>query len=569
MPHAVLNFEVHEKPGCCGKPDTLLFWLKQIWVTINAMNKFFNTAGPIRPDDHYHIPSLERIDWEEVKVLMASKKYFLLHAPRQTGKTSALLEMMETLNRAGEYNALYANIEGAQASRNDKETGISGVCSVIASAYRTWLGDERLRDWYNEVGRKVEVDNRLTALLEQLAELSEKPIVLFIDEADALIGDTLISLLRQIRAGYAQRPDHFPQTIVLCGLRDIKDYRIHRSDGEIITGGSAFNIKSESLQMGNFTRQEVESLYQQHSEETGQPFASEIFAELWEDTKGQPWLVNALAYEMTWKEKPLRDRSRPITLEHYQAARERLVQSRSTHLDQLADKLKEPRVHRVISTLLAGEQEESATLYNDDLQYLADLGLITIRPKIAISNRIYREIIPRELTFNTQYTIANQEQQWYLTQENRLDIPKLLTAFQQFFREHADSWIEKFDYKEAGPQLLIQAFLQRIINGGGRINREYGLGRKRTDLSIEWPIDPDQGYFGEVQRVIIELKILHNSLDTTIEKGVEQSVEYADSYNAAEVHLIIFNRNPEIRWDDEIWSRQISYQQREVGVWGC
>ncbi|HIJ33125.1 MAG TPA: ATP-binding protein, partial [Gammaproteobacteria bacterium] len=95
------------------------------------MNKFFNTAGPIRPDDHYHIPSLERIDWEEVKVLMASKKYFLLHAPRQTGKTSALLEMMETLNRAGEYNALYANIEGAQASRNDKETGISGVCSVI------------------------------------------------------------------------------------------------------------------------------------------------------------------------------------------------------------------------------------------------------------------------------------------------------------------------------------------------------------------------------------------------------------------------------------------------------
>ena len=245
------------------------------------------------------------------------------------------------------------------------------------------------------------------------------------------------------------------------------------------------------------------------------------------------------------------------------------MQSRSTHLDQLADKLKEPRVHRVISTLLAGEQEESATLYNDDLQYLADLGLITIRPKIAISNRIYREIIPRELTFNTQYTIANQEQQWYLTQENRLDIPKLLTAFQQFFREHADSWIEKFDYKEAGPQLLIQAFLQRIINGGGRINREYGLGRKRTDLSIEWPIDPDQGYFGEVQRVIIELKILHNSLDTTIEKGVEQSVEYADSYNAAEVHLIIFNRNPEIRWDDEIWSRQISYQQREVGVWGC
>ena len=163
-----------------------------------------------------------------------------------------------------------------------------------------------------------------------------KPVILLLDEVDALVGDTLISLLRQIRRGYNQRPAAFPQSIILCGVRDVKDYRIEQADGEIITGGSAFNIKAESLRMGNFTQQEISLLYRQHTEDTGQSFAAEIFTEIWQDTQGQPWLVNALAYEMAWKDKAARDRDRDISLEQYQAARERLIQSRATDLDQLA-----------------------------------------------------------------------------------------------------------------------------------------------------------------------------------------------------------------------------------------
>lgn len=337
------------------------------------MNKIFNTAGPIKPDKHYHISSASRIDWDEIDMLIATEKYFLLHAPRQTGKTSALLEIMEWLNREEIYNTVYVNIEVAQAARNDIAAGISAVCYEIAEAVALYLQDQRLAQWYKEEGRAVEAESRLKSMLSQLAQLSEKPIVLFVDEADALVGDTLISMLRQIRAGYAQRPNHFPQSIVLCGLRDIRDYRIHRSDGEIITGGSAFNIKSKSLRLGNFTEQECRALYQQHTGETGQLFSEEIYPELWEDTLGQPWLVNALAYEMTWETKDLRNRTIPITLEHYLKAKERLIRSRATHLDQLADKLKEPRVHRVIAQLLAGETvEQQAQLRDDDLQYLAD-----------------------------------------------------------------------------------------------------------------------------------------------------------------------------------------------------
>ena len=82
---------------------------------------------------------------------------------------------------------------------------------------------------------------------------------------DALIGDTLISVLRQLRSGYDKRPKVFPISIILCGIRDIKDYRIHRSNNDIITGGSAFNIKAESLRLGNFSKENTKNLLLEHT----------------------------------------------------------------------------------------------------------------------------------------------------------------------------------------------------------------------------------------------------------------------------------------------------------------
>ena len=544
--------------------------------------KFFNTAGPIKPELHYHIPSLERVDWEEIQVLIATQKYFLLHAPRQTGKTSVLLEMMSALNAQGRYHALYVNIEAAQAVRNDADKGMRIVCEAIAASARVYRVESRLREVVRSLLEHEQPQGALTQLLAQWAELSEKPVVLFLDEVDALVGDTLISLLRQIRAGYAQRPQAFPQSLVLCGLRDIQDYRIHRSDGEVITGGSAFNIKAKSLRLGNFSEAEVRRLFEQHTAATGQVFNEAIFAELWQDTRGQPWLVNALGHELTWEDRSARDRSIPISLEQYWAARERLIESRATHLDQLADKLQEPRVHRVVAPLLHGDADQLEA-GAQDFQYVIDLGLIerTVNKQVRISNRIYQEIIPRELNSAAQSMMVVPETPWFVDPDGCLNFHKLLEAFQQFFRENSESWLERFDYKEAGPQLLMQAFLQRVINGGGRISREYGLGRRRTDLAIEWPlqrlppssergagVEGEPNWHGPVQRIVIELKLLRGSLESVIEKGLEQTADYADQFGADESHLVIFNRDPDVSWDKKIWHRPETYGPRTLGVWG-
>lgn len=408
------------------------------------MNRFFNIAGPIKPELHYQLDPLTRLDWEEIQLLIRQQSYFVLHAPRQTGKTSTMLAMADALNQTGQYVALYVNIEAAQAARNDVERGISIVCETIADQASDQAITSNLRAIYQAQSNTHTSGNALSNLLAEWAKSNNKPCILFLDEVDALVGDTLVSLLRQIKAGYARRPGAFPQSIMLCGLRDVRDYRIH-TDGEVITGGSAFNIKSTSLRMGNFNQDDIKALYQQHTNETGQRFEAQIFPMLWQDTQGQPWLVNALAHEVCWQSKTNRDRNKTITVEDYLSARERLIYARTTHLDQLSDKLKEPRVHSVIAPMLATDhplgQNQSSL---DDLQYVEDLGLIVLKPNLTISNRIYQQVIPRELTYPTMVNITH-EQAWYLDKNHHLDTVKLLQAFQQFFRENIDAWSEGFN----------------------------------------------------------------------------------------------------------------------------
>ena len=531
------------------------------------MERFFNTAGPMIPGDHYCIDPLTRVDWAEIQKLILNKRYFVLHAPRQTGKTSALLAMMRVINESGNYECIYVNIETAQVWRSDVANAIPSVCSAVSSALSLHLGRTDILDWFFEKSKRYPPSEQLTQLLRNWAITTDKPTVLFLDEVDALVGDSLISVLRQIRAGYTDRPAAFPQSAILCGVRDVRDYRIRQSDGEVITGGSAFNIKTVSLRMGNFTQEETRSLWLQHTSDTGQEFDESIFPEMWEDTYGQPWLVNALGYETTWENEQNRARSRKIMLSDYKEARERLIQSRATHLDQLTDKLQETRVFNVINEILSSEQDVTHAS-PADIEYVADLGLIRTRPSIQISNRIYQEVIPRELTWSTQVMIANQEQEWYVTTEHRLDMKKLIEAFQQFYREHSDVWDEGFSYKEAGPQLLLQAFLQRIVNGGGIVSREYGLGRKRTDLFIEWPTDKKTGMRGPLQRIVIEVKLLRGALKTVITQGLEQTADYSARVGADESHLMIFNRDTETPWDEKIWRRDERFGGREIAVWG-
>ena len=420
------------------------------------MEKQFNTAGPVMPDIHYCVDPLSRWDLRGILNLIDNRKYFILHAPRQTGKTTALLAMVDYLNKEGKYTALYVNVEPAQAARENVEAGMRAILSQLGRAAKITLRDTWIEETWPGLLERSGGEDALNAILSEWSGKNEKPIVLMIDEIDSLIGDTLISVLRQLRSGYTQRPAHFPQTIILCGVRDIRDYRIHvSSTKEIITGGSAFNIKAESLRMGNFTKEDIRELYNKHTEATGQQFGDEVWDQVWHYTGGQPWLVNALAHEAVYNMRENRDRSVVITSAIMEEAKERLILRRDTHIDQLIEQLRTDRVRRVIEPLLTSETL-SGGFRPDDAQYVADLGLINIsrNGNITITNAIYQEVIPRELAWDIQMGMSTQPA-WYINADGSLNIEKLLSSFQDFFREHSEHWVEGFNYPGSGPATLI------------------------------------------------------------------------------------------------------------------
>jgi hypothetical protein len=541
-------------------PEALLLGALHPDGELAVSERFFNNAGPVDCAKHYCLNPLQRIDLEEIEGLIEQERYFILHAPRQTGKTSTLLALMHYLNQQGRYRCVYTNVEGGQAARNDVPAAMRAILNDLGTWARQAVGDPVPGRIWSEVLAQSGAFGAFGELLARWSEQIDRPLVLLIDEIDSLIGDTLISLLRQLRAGYPKRPAAFPQTVILCGMRDVRDYRIHSSRSqEIITGGSAFNIKAESIRMGNFAEPEVTDLYRQHTEETGQVFTPAALERVWWLTRGQPWLVNALGYELTFRMKENRDRTRTIDRDAVDTAAETLIERRDTHLDQLTDKLREARVRRVIEPILAGDTEPER-LPTDDVQYVEDLGLITLDGQLNIANPIYQEIIPRELIYTTSLTISHQPV-WYILPDGRLDLPKMLAAFQDFFREHSEHWLARFDYQEAGPQLLMQAFLHRIVNGGGRIEREYGLGRMRTDVLVIWP------HPAGVQKAVIELKLLHKSLEQTLEQGLAQTWEYLDRSAAEEAHLVIFDRR-ERAWEDKLFQRRETHRGQTIAVWG-
>ena len=532
--------------------------------------RFFNTSGPVVPNRHYHIPPLGRLDLGLVLQLIGDDRYFVLYAPRQTGKTSSLLALRDLLNGQGRHRCVYANVETAQTAGGNVEQGMRAILTSLSREARLTLGDDSLAEMWPALLETASPHAVLLEFLTRWCEADRAPLVLLLDEVDALVGDTLISVLRQLRAGYANRPAAFPQSVILCGVRDVRDYRIRsESGGGIVAGGSAFNIKAESLRLGDLDEADVRALLGQHTEATGQAFTEGALAAVWNQSRGQPWLVNALAHQACFKDKANRDRSRTIGEDAVTEAREELILGRQTHLHQLADKLRDERVRRVVEPVLSGRAAGMAS--PDDVEYVRDLGLLARSGAARIANPIYREVIPRELMYAREAEIV-QETEWYVKPDGDLDMDGLLAAFQRFFREHSEHWIERFQYKEAGPQLLLQAFLQRVVNGGGRIEREYALGRRRTDLLIVWPPGRFAGTaaHGEpARRHVVECKVLHSSLEATVCEGLEQTLDYMDRCGAESGHLVIFDRDAAKPWEERLYRREESIGGRAVTVWGA
>jgi hypothetical protein len=492
------------------------------------------------PKLHYMVPPEPRLP--EARELIQEGQYFVVHAPRQTGKTTTLTALAQDLTAEGGRVALLVSCERAKVAGDDYAAAELQILSAITEAAGRQNLPEELRPpspWPDDSPGSL-----LGTGLRKWAEQCPVPIVLFFDEIDALRGESLNSVLAQLRDGSRSRPDSFPASVVLCGLRDVRDYQSAAgSDPSRLGTSSPFNIKIDSLRIADFTPAQVVELYYQHTEETGQEFTPEAVERAYEYTQGQPWLVNALAREIIRKMRVLPPV--PITAGHVDEAKERLILVRATHLDSLVARLQEPRVKRVIEPLIAGLLTETDAAYDEDVSYAEDLGLIAVGNPVTVANPIYREVIIRVLASGIERQITVKPRS-FLLPDGRLDFGKVLDEFTVFWREHAEILADGQIYHEAAPQLVFMAFLQRIVNGGGFVEREYGIGRGRIDLLVRKPYTGPDGQ-PALQREAIELKVWRPRQSDPLDTGLQQLDGYLTRLGLDSGILIIFDRRPSTR----------------------
>jgi hypothetical protein len=491
-----------------------------------------------------------------VEQLIDEKQYFVIHAARQSGKTTYLYDLTERINAAGKYYALYCSLEGAQGTV-EPEKGIPAVISCIKDSLS--YTDIPHADMFAKTSDLNDYISVLKASISSFCTLLDRPLVIFFDEADCLSEGTLIAFLRQLREGY-NRQDYraFVHSIALVGMRNIRDYKARvRPESDSLGSASPFNIVTETFTLKNFTREEIAQLYRQHTDETGQVFEEDAVNLVWEQTQGQPWLVNAVAREAIVKLLQS-DSSKPVTSALIGQAIQNIILSRPTHIDNLLERLKEERVRRIIEPVILGKEYISRE--SDDFLYVKDMGMVrVVDSRVQPANPIYAEAIIRKLSADSQDDLLDPKYPYRMPRYLKggvIDMDYLVGDFQQFWRENSDIWIKRFEYHEAAPHLVMMAFLQRVVNGGGQIIREMASGTGRLDLCLIY----------ENRKYPVELKIRYG--DESVDEGIEQIMRYMGIYGCSEGWLLIFDRRSTVGWDDKIYTVKKKINGKTVTVVG-
>ncbi|MFO0755831.1 MAG: AAA-like domain-containing protein [Byssovorax sp.] len=517
------------------------------------MVPYFNTSGVCNPGEHYMLPPERRLG--RMLALIEQGRYFTLHAGHQTGKTTSARWLVRHFNTGDRYRAVWVDLQMAREQPDP------------ASAFRTMLNelDMAIRRSLPDIGIPAERDRFLddppSALRRYLGDVAARcpyPLIVLFDEVDGLVGDAMVSFLTQLRAGYMARSESpFPRSVVLVGRRVVRDYILTSDQRNAVAWlgtTSPFNISAEATTIGPFTEAEVAELCAQHTDKTGQAFLPEATARIYALSQGHPWLVNALAAQIV--EQDVCDRSVAVTAAHVDAAKETIILERRSHIDSLIHKLREPRVRRILDPMLVGGRIVSDEI-DDDLAYTRGLGIVRVSGgHVEIANPIYREVIPRVLSYGQQVQIA-AEPSAFVRADGALDVPKLMSAFQTFWRKDGHLAAGGFTYTEAGPHLMLMAFLQRVVNGGGQVEREYGLGRGALDLLVS--------FHGE--RHAIEVK-LRRSTETERE-ALAQVASYLDVLGLSEGYLVMFDLRSKRSWKEKLFVKERKVHKKRVHLVGC
>jgi hypothetical protein len=524
------------------------------------------------------IPAAERLP--DIDRLIERGRYFVLHGPRQSGKTTTVHACIDRINAGGRHFALYCSLEKLevfaefgpamegiqnkikQALRESEVAELREACRHLpgfSASRATELQPLVNEAWTAPPVLSLTTIDAVDGTLKALCARLNKGLVIFFDEADCLTGEASIFFLRQLRDGYStRRKVPYPSSIALVGMRKIRDYRSSvRQDSESMGKSSPFNIITKSLTISDFTLNEVKDLYAQHTLATGQEFLEGTAERVMYWSNGQPWLVNALAWEAT-EELLDEDWSRPVTPEVIDDAAEVLKLDGNVHIDSLVNRLHEPPVQRIMEAVLSGSRIFGLKLA-DDRRYCIEIGLIksSVGGAFMPANLIYADVIVRTLTEEYQAELPDELVGRFVGQDGP-DVSGLLKEFQAFWVGNSADMSNRFSYRECDAQLALFGYMQKAYNGKVQTIKQFRTGTGIADICA----------VSSGREFPIELKIRTRHYSERV--SIEQLMRYMDSCLAREGWLVVFDRDQGKPWAEKLtWETKDMPNGRKVHVVGC
>jgi len=489
--------------------------------------RMFEDSGTVDPRMSYHV-ELENVTntkRQDIKTLVDLGRYFSIFAPRQSGKTTFFESFCHELEKDTVYVAIllsfqtYKNLDKQRFYQLIQKELCSQLMNRLnavncrkVDAIRAYLDSQNLTDHIS-----------FGELFEELNHIIEfKKIVIFIDEFDGIPVTELenfLTTLRELYQKYKKRKDKALYSVGLVGIRNIT---------KLIVGGvSPFNI-ADQVKLPPFTLKNVRDLYSQYTEETSQPFTDEAVKKVFDETAGQPWLVNRIGTILTVDIKP--ETTKPITEDDVEKAIKHLLKERNSHFDNLLEKAKLYKETFVRITFNGVDYNPD----DEDQSWLEQYGLINEKnDKAVVANAIYKRRFLKAF-FQESGATADTSLNAYFTSDGFLNMEAILSDFEEYIMQIGVNAFYKSQkpYEKTG-QFLLSAWLYQFVEGGkGELRLEPPTGLGRMDILLI--------YNGH--KYIIETKINRSSLDKTVEKAIDQLCgKYLLTERANEGYVVVFD----------------------------
>lgn len=507
--------------------------------------RYFNTTAVCIPSKHYMVDLTGRV--EEIQDLVDAGKYFTINRSRQYGKTTTLAALKDHLQPRYEVASLsFAGI--GQAGFENEQSFVKTFCKLIKREYRIGLAlpeiiINRIDELMSRTENTAEMYDLFDVLLEW-CEVSEKKIVLFIDEVDSATNNQVfLDFLACLRENYIDRESKGVatfQSVILAGVTDVKYMRSKiRSDDEYKVN-SPWNIAADfdidmSLSVDGIRGMLDEYEVDHH---TGMN-TGDIAIYIREYTNGYPYLVSRICQIIDEKLVPdvFVSFSEAWTLYGVDEAVKRILQEDSTLFDSIMGKLVNmPVIKEKLRQILMNGDKVAYLPDDDDIRLLRMYGFIVNNHNtVSVSNRIfemrlYNYYIGESKSNEKLRRTAVGESSIFIRDDGTLDVCKIMEHFIEAHNRIHNEKDDRFLEEEGRERFL--TYLSPIINGTGTYSiEEQTRDQKRMDVVIH--------YLG--RRYIIELKIWRGAKYN--EDGEKQVLGYLDYFNLKTGYILSFNFN--------------------------